>query len=56
MGYSPRGYKSQTWLRQLSMHGPRMSLASKAPHGGNAFPPPHPDARLNTPATGFREE
>ena len=40
MGYSPRGYKSQTWLRQLSTHGPRTSLASKARMEGTHSPHP----------------
>ena len=40
MGYSPRGYRSQTWLRQLSTHGPRTSLASKAPMEGTHSPHP----------------
>ena len=63
MGYSPRGYKSQTWLGQLSMHAPGRAWLPRPPVEGTHSPHPTqmpgavrlgaPICRLDTPATGF---
>ena len=56
MGYSPRGYKSQTWMRQLSMHAPGRAWIPRPPVEGTHSP--HPirmpgTMRLGAPSVGL---
>ena len=66
MGYSPQGYKSQTWLGQLGMHAPGRAWLPRPPVEGPHSPHPTqmpgavrlgaPVCRLDTPAAVFWEE
>lgn len=56
MGCSPRGYKSQTWLRQLSTHAPGQAWLPRSPMEGTRSPHPTqmPGAtRLGAPSAGL---